>query len=64
MIKERLPKVGIGLNFHKMSHVKILFLVSLLFVAVINPYLVLKYLILIILMLLCTYMCVCIKWTV
>jgi len=36
MIKESLPKVGIKLL--KISHVRILFLVSLLFVAVINPF--------------------------
>jgi len=36
MIKEFLPKVGIKLL--KISHVEILFLVFLLFVAVINPY--------------------------
>jgi len=37
MIKECLPKVGIKLL--NISYVRILFLVSLLFVAVINPYL-------------------------
>jgi len=36
MIKECLPKVGIKLL--KISHFRILFLASLLFVAVINPY--------------------------
>jgi len=36
MIKEFLPKIEIKLL--KISHVRILFLVSLLFVAVINPY--------------------------
>jgi len=36
MIKECLPKVGIKLL--KLSHVRILFLASLLFVAVIDPY--------------------------
>jgi len=36
MIKECLPKVGIKLL--KISYVRTLFLVSLLFVAVINPY--------------------------
>jgi len=36
MIKECLTKVGIKLL--KIFHVRILFLVSLLFVAVINPY--------------------------
>jgi len=39
MIKEWFPKVGIKLL--KISHVRILFLVFLLFVAVINPYSVL-----------------------
>jgi len=43
MIKEYLPKVGIKLL--KISHVRISFLVSLLFVAVINPYLAFKFLI-------------------
>jgi len=45
MIKECLPKVGIKLL--KISHVRILFLdlVSLLFVAVINPYSIFKFLI-------------------
>jgi len=38
MIKECLPKVGIKLL--KISYVRTLFLVSLLFAAVINPYLV------------------------
>jgi len=36
MIKECLPKVEIKLL--KIPHVRILFLISLLFVAVINPY--------------------------
>jgi len=36
MIKECVPKVEIKLL--KVSHVRILFLVSLLFVAMINPY--------------------------
>jgi len=36
VIKERLPKVGIKIL--KISYVRILFLVSLLFVAMINPY--------------------------
>jgi len=44
MIKECLQKVWIKLL--KISHVRTLFLVSLLFVAVINPYSVLKFLIL------------------
>jgi len=39
MIKECLPKVGI-----KVSHIRTLFLVSLLFAAVINPYSVFKFL--------------------
>jgi len=39
MIKECLPKVGNKL----VSHVRILFLVSLLFAAVINPYSVFKF---------------------
>jgi len=43
MIKDCLPKLGIKLL--KISHVRILFLVSLLFVAVINPYSVFKFLI-------------------
>jgi len=43
MIKDCLPKVGIELL--KISHVRILFLVSLLFVAVMNPYSVFKFLI-------------------
>jgi len=43
MIKECLPNVGIKLL--KISHVRILLLVSLLFVAVINPYSVFKFLI-------------------
>jgi len=43
MIKGCLPKVGIKLV--KMSYVRILFLVSLLFVAVVNPYSVFKILI-------------------
>jgi len=41
MIKERLPKVGIKLL--KISYVRTLFLVSLLFVAAINPYSIFKY---------------------
>jgi len=41
MIKECLPKVGIKLL--KISHVRILFLVSLFFVAEINPYSVLNF---------------------
>jgi len=45
MIKECLPKIGIKLL--RISHVRILFLVSLHFVAVINPYSVLKFLILV-----------------
>jgi len=40
MIKDCLPKVGIKLL--KISHVRILFFVSLLFVAVINSYSVFK----------------------
>jgi len=36
MMKKCLPKVGIKIL--KISYVKMLFLVSLLFVAVINPY--------------------------
>jgi len=43
MIKECLPKVGIKLL--KISYVRISFPVSLLFVAVTNPYLVFKFLI-------------------
>jgi len=43
MIKKYLPKVGI--KFLKISHIRILFLVSLLFVVVINPYSVFKFLI-------------------
>jgi len=43
MIKECLPKVEIKVL--KISHVRILSLVSLLFVAVINPYSVFKFLI-------------------
>jgi len=43
MIKECLPEVGIKLL--KIFHIRILFLVSLLFVAVINTYSVFKLLI-------------------
>jgi len=40
IIKKKLPKVEI--KFLKISNVRLLFLVSLLFVAVINPYSVFK----------------------
>jgi len=43
MIKKCLPKVGI--KFLKISHVTMLFPISLLFVAMINPYSVFKFLI-------------------
>jgi len=43
MIKEFLPKVGVKIL--KISYVRILFLVSLLFIAVINPCSVFKFLI-------------------